>query len=621
MSNSDNGGAEPAPSAAPEADGAYAITERLRRREAELSRAQRLSRLGSYEVSISDGGFRNHRSPEYLELHGLGPESHDEPHDAWVTRVHPEDRGRAEEGFLAAIRGDAREYENEYRIMRADDGAVRWVKVLVEIERDAAGRATSLFGTHRDVTDRKQAEIDRAEDNRLVNEVMGIFPGVLYVFDLRSGRNVFINSSSIDAVGYGADDAAAHEADPLAAMAHPDDLERLKAHRDGLRSLADGETAVIEYRIRHKQGGYRWLFSRDLVYRRDADGAAWQILGVATDITERKDIEEALERSQARLTHALKGAGAGTWEWHAGGAGSIWSADLKEIAGLAGDGGGPTPAEAMAMVPEEGRLAAREFVASILARGGPFSHDLKLRRSDGRAIWLSVTGTIDHDARGQPIRAYGIAQDISDRKRREEQIALLMREVNHRANNLLSVVQGIARQTAITRPDDFLTAFRGRIQSLAVNQRLLVESEWRGVGLRELVTGQMAPFVEGLGDRLQVGGPELRLTSSAAQAIGMALYELGSNASSHGALSTPFGTIAVAWTLERHDPAAPTFTMSWRENGGPPVVMPQRKGFGSAVILSMVKVSLNGEVTLDYAPDGLRWRLVCPAANALEPEG
>ncbi len=592
---------------------------RLRLREAELSRAQRLSRLGSYEVSMVDGRFVNHRSPEYLALHGLGPESANEPHEAWVNRVHPEDRTRAEQGFLSALEGGGQEYETEYRIIRANDGAVRWMKVLVEIERDDSGKATSLFGTHRDVTDRKEAEVASIESNRLVNEIMNIFPGVLYVFDLKLGRNLFMNRGSAEAIGYSPEELAAFDAEVMAELIHPDDLPRVRRHHEALGDLRDGETAVIEYRVRHKDGGWRWLFSRDLIYRRDDAGRPWQSMGVANDITERKDIEEALRRSQERLQLALKGARAGTWEWKDGATGSIWSADLKEIAGLSSEGEGPSPAEAMAMVAPEGRLSAREAAIEIVGRGGPFSHDLKLRRADGQALWLSVSGTIDHDASGKPVKAYGIAQDITERKRREEQVTLLMREVNHRANNLLGVVQGIARQTAATRPDDFLTAFRGRIQSLAVNQRLLVESEWRGVSLQDLVLGQTAPFVEPAGSRLAIAGPPLRLSSAAAQAIGMALHELASNATSHGALSTPEGRVSISWSLDEAGPE-PAFRMTWTESGGPAVLEPKRKGFGSAVILSMVKVSISGEVELDYASSGLSWRLSCPTANVLERE-
>ena len=111
-------------------------------------------------------------------------------------------------------------------------------------------------------------------------------------------------------------------------------------------------------------------------------------------------------------------------------------------------------------------------------------------------------------------------------------------------------------------------------------------------------------------------GAKLHLNAAAAQAIGLALHELATNAGKYGALSTHAGSIDVGWQLD-----GGTFTMSWTERGGPPVQAPERRGFGSTVIDSMMKRSLNGEVQLDYAQSGLEWRLTCQAADALERTG
>jgi len=109
-------------------------------------------------------------------------------------------------------------------------------------------------------------------------------------------------------------------------------------------------------------------------------------------------------------------------------------------------------------------------------------------------------------------------------------------------------------------------------------------------------------------------GPMLRLNAAAAQAIGLALHELATNAGKYGALSVDAGRVDVRWRLE-----GDSFVMSWIESSGPPVSPPERRGFGSTVVDSMVKHTVGGEVQLDYAPSGLMWRLNCPAANALEP--
>ena len=214
-----------------------------------------------------------------------------------------------------------------------------------------------------------------------------------------------------------------------------------------------------------------------------------------------------------------------------------------------------------------------------------------------------------------------VAEDISARKRAEEQVHLLMREANHRVKNLLGLVQVIARQTAAGNPEDFVTGnpedfirrFTERIQALATNQDLLGRNQHLGTNLEDLVRTHLAHFADLVGSRITALGPKLRLNAAAAQAVGLALHELSTNAGKYGALSMDMGRVDIGWAITDD-----TFTMSWTERNGPPVRPPERKGFGSTVVDSMAKLSVGGEVELDYAPSGLVWRLTCPVRNALE---
>src|SRR4051794_15684605 len=131
------------------------IERSLRDREAELARVQQIGQVGGVEVFLTDG-FRNRRSPEYLKIHGLPPEAWNETHEDWVRRLHPEDRAKNEQAFIRAVRGDASEYNAEYRIVRPSDGQVRWIQVRSQIERDGEGHPLRLVGAHSDVTERKQ---------------------------------------------------------------------------------------------------------------------------------------------------------------------------------------------------------------------------------------------------------------------------------------------------------------------------------------------------------------------------------------------------------------------------------------------------------------------------------
>jgi PAS domain S-box-containing protein len=244
------------------------------------------------------------------------------------------------------------------------------------------------------------------------------------------------------------------------------------------------------------------------------------------------------------------------------------------------------------------------------------SAELTIRTKDGRQrLWSFVSSALGTQSDGRHLFLC-IAQDESERKAHEEQVHLLMREINHRAKNMLSLVQAIARQTAAREPEDFIGRFTERIQALAANQDLLIQNEWRGVDVEDLVRAQLAHFADLVGSRIATLGPKLPLTVAAAQAIGLALHELATNAGKYGALSTDRGRVHVSWRTE-----GDTFTMSWTEREGPPVSAPKRRGFGTIVMEAMAERSVKGKVDLDYAPSGVTWRLSCPAVNALGLRG
>jgi two-component sensor histidine kinase len=242
--------------------------------------------------------------------------------------------------------------------------------------------------------------------------------------------------------------------------------------------------------------------------------------------------------------------------------------------------------------------------------------EFRLRRKDGEVRWVETLGLAYFEGEGRDRRAVtfvGTLQDITERKEREEKEHLLMREINHRAKNMLSVVDAIAHQTATRNPEDFVERFSERIQALSANQDLLVRNEWNGVEIEDLVRAQLALFADLIGSRIAVHGPKLRLNAASAQAVGLALHELATNAGKYGALSTDTGRVDVCWESD-----GDTFTMSWTERDGPPVSAPKRRGFGTIVMAAMAERSVDGVVDLDYAPSGLTWRLTCPAASALE---
>ncbi len=202
-----------------------------------------------------------------------------------------------------------------------------------------------------------------------------------------------------------------------------------------------------------------------------------------------------------------------------------------------------------------------------------------------------------------------------ERKRSEDQVRFLMRELSHRAKNQLAVVVAMARRTAERSEGiaDFERVFSERLMALARSTDLLVNQDWRGVSLAELVDAHLKPFAASNRVRLVVEGPRADLGPDAAQSIGLALHELATNASKYGALSVPAGKVTIRW--HHVDGDRGRLRIEWSESGGPPVVEPTRTGFGSIVIQRTVAQSLGGEVTHEYRAEGVFWAIEIPVAS------
>ena len=135
----------------------------LRDRENDLARVQKIARVGGVTVDLRNGFDSGPRSPEYLEIHGLTPDAID-THEDWIKRLHPEDRERAFQHFIATINGPQLRYSSEYRIVRPSDGQVRWIACEAQIERDETGKPLRLVGAHIDITERTLAKEPRRDE-------------------------------------------------------------------------------------------------------------------------------------------------------------------------------------------------------------------------------------------------------------------------------------------------------------------------------------------------------------------------------------------------------------------------------------------------------------------------
>jgi PAS domain S-box-containing protein len=251
----------------------------------------------------------------------------------------------------------------------------------------------------------------------------------------------------------------------------------------------------------------------------------------------------------------------------------------------------------------------------LAATGEQVRFETPMTTPSGEAKTFDVSFRPIRDERGKVIFIVPTALDITGRKRAEEHVRGLIKEVNHRSKNILSVVQAIARQTAATNPEEFVPRFSERVRALAASHDLIFQHQWQGIEIAELLRAHLALFEDLLDRRIVIDGPPLRLSVAAAQVIGMILHELATNASKYGALSDDVGRVEIEWGVDWTDGR---FTMGWIERGGPAVTAPPRRGFGSSVIKSMAELSLDAEVELDFASNGVIWRLACPLEKVFD---
>ena len=263
------------------------------------------------------------------------------------------------------------------------------------------------------------------------------------------------------------------------------------------------------------------------------------------------------------------------------------------------------------------RIGEELVILERIGRGETIDrYETVRQRKDGSLVDISLTISPMRDNGDRIVGSSKIARDITERKRVEKHNKLLLAEVNHRAMNLLAVVQAVVQQTARSGDlETFVFRLSERIQGLAASQDLLVKSEWLGVEMADLITAQLAHFKDLIGTRVLLDGPPARLKPAAAQGIGMALHELATNAAKYGALSNGEGRVRITWRVAARNPA---FFMSWLEEGGPNVVPPARKGFGQMVIGRMVEAAVQGTTKIEFGKDGFSWKLSAPCVDTLE---
>jgi PAS domain S-box-containing protein len=252
---------------------------------------------------------------------------------------------------------------------------------------------------------------------------------------------------------------------------------------------------------------------------------------------------------------------------------------------------------------------------------GFYSLEKRFVRKDGRVIWISVRSSTVRDINGSFLYGVRVVQDITDRKEAEERQKLLIDELNHRVKNTLATVQSLATQTArgTDSPEAFRSAFEGRLIALSQAHDQLTRRHWKGADLRDIVEAATAPYDGRARDQIVFEGEDITVTPRVALTLALAMHELSTNAAQYGALSVPEGRIAVRWHLQRS--AKPILRIEWRERDGPPVHEPARRGFGSRFIEGSVAAELQGTAKLAFERPGLVCTMEIPFDAAKLSDG
>jgi PAS domain S-box-containing protein len=428
------------------------------------------------------------------------------------------------------------------------------------------------------------------------------------------GRFVAANARYCEITGYAREELIGRH---FSFITHPEDVA---ADVEQYRRLLAGE--IGDYRLRkryvRKDGRVVWI---DLVSTlvRDDQGRPSRGIAIAQDVTDRVEAEASLRDSEARLRVAIEAGRMGSWDFDIAADRATWSAPVAAMFGLpAADTLSNFEGWQARIHPEDRTATQAAFFAAVAGGGSEYETSYRVLVPGGEDRWLACQARIMRNEQGTAVRVIGVAQDVTQRRIAEAHQKMLLDELNHRVKNTLASVQSIAHQSrsGAQSPDGFYAAFNARLLSLSRAHDLLSRDAWRGAWLGELVTDTLAPYRGEGDDRIRLDGPPLRVRPNAAVALGMSLHELATNAAKYGALSRPGGRVTVEWREEAGSDG-PLIVIAWRETGGPPVVRPSRRGFGSRLIERGLPRELGGTVELAFRPEGVACTIRVPLARSV----
>ncbi|MCA1713582.1 MAG: PAS domain S-box protein [Gammaproteobacteria bacterium] len=494
----------------------------------------------------------------------------------------------------------------ERELRNAETGAVYVLRMRPY--RTVDNRIDGVVLTFVDITERQQHEFERARLAAIVDSSSDAIIG--HTLD---GTVTSWNAGAEAMFGY---PTARMLGKPLSGLLPPHAADALQPL---LRSCANNNQAVETEMVWLREHGAPVDVALTCSPIRDLAGQVIAGATIARDITERKRLDAALHNSEMQCAAVIDQVRVGV--------------ALVDVEGRFIDAH-PRYCELVGRTQEQLQAlrvadithpddvpASLEAIHSLFAGGAPVQIEKRYVRPDGTVVWVNKNLSLVPGRGGEPDYLRGVVLDITERKLAAQHQELMLSELNHRVKNTLGSVQAIALQTLAAAPSlqAFKEDFLSRLMALSNTHNLLADDAWNGVGLREIVLSELAPYQDSAAGngpiRGQLVGDELQLNSKTALALSMALHELATNASKYGALSVPQGRVDVNWDTRQVD-GQTWLRLRWTESGGPVVSAPVRRGFGSRLIADGLSFELDGKVALEFAPAGVRCMIDVPLAES-----
>jgi PAS domain S-box-containing protein len=621
------------------------VTER-HRNEAELeAREQRFRALIEASAQIvwttDPNGTVTEDSPSWRAYTGQTTEGW--MGSGWLDVVHPQDRERVSAAWDTAI-ARGKSVPIEYRV-RHVSGEWRWMLARAAPVRDASGIIREWVGMNIEITERKTAErAMRAQTRRF--EVLNRFAAVVSS-DLeldRIAQKVTETATKLSGARFGAffyyptpdrrDDlvsaiwgASKETAEKLGALRNTKLFEAALGGEGPIRAddiRCDGRYAAemsemglplasilaVPVGRQGKVDGVLFLsHPRSAIFTRATEEV---VAGIAAHAAVAID-NAHLYQSDRRLASIVETSSDAIVGKDLNGVVSSWNRGAENMFGYTAEEMVGKPISIL--IPAD-RQDEETQILSRIRRGAAVEPYETIRvRKDGKPIHISLAVSPVKNSEGRIVGAAKIARDITERKLAQTRQQLLARELHHRTKNLFAVVCAVVSRSFAGKRlvADAEKAVLDRLHSLAQTHVMLVDKEWRGAELGDVVRAEMRPY-EG---RVTIEGPAVLLSAQAAQNFGLAVHELAANAAKYGALSNQAGRVSIKWSVDRAD-GHDRFAFHWQERDGPSVLEPEKRGFGSVVLEKVMAEYFRQSAGIEFATSGVSYTLSGPLSAITE---